>query len=88
MLWKVIVLGDTSIIKYTLILYIAPLGVGKSSLVSLISEGEVLTNPTSTVGCSVEVKVPHPLLTTPTLFYCFSYMSLQDLYHQFQPVSL
>ena len=32
-------------------------GVGKTSLVHLICHGEVLTNPSSTVGCNVEVKV-------------------------------
>ena len=32
-------------------------GVGKTSLVHLICHAEVLTNPSSTVGCNVEVKV-------------------------------
>ncbi|XP_019858412.1 PREDICTED: rab-like protein 3 isoform X2 [Amphimedon queenslandica] len=40
---KILVLGDS--------------GVGKSSLVHVITEGEVLANPVSTVGCVVDVKL-------------------------------
>ena len=57
---KIVVLGDPG--KHTAnphvhysIRYL--LGVGKSSFVHQLCHSEVLSSPSSTVGCSIEVKV-------------------------------
>ncbi|KFM78104.1 Rab-like protein 3, partial [Stegodyphus mimosarum] len=39
------------------ILVVGDSGVGKSSLVHLICHSEAITNPSWTIGCSVEVKL-------------------------------
>lgn len=56
---KVLVLGDS--------------GVGKTSLVHLLCHNDVLTNPTYTIGCSVEVRLHdfNKVPTSPTYFVEF-----------------
>ena len=52
-------------------------GVGKTSLVHLICHGEVLTNPSSTVGCNVEVKV--------LVYGTIQYIIIQSVYIRYEP---
>ncbi len=59
---KILVLGDTGRLFGTLVyhwynIFSGGPGVGKTSLVTLICHGEVLSSQAWTIGCNVEVKV-------------------------------